>query len=266
MTPWELNPNQLISWWDMEKFTAEEFFSIGRYLATARRNMDSALEQKEYTRDTELGEDIANSSVTKTLNSVEDHCAAIGLTVSIKAAKSLIAKCNKSDCSLGEVLEGITQLENVIAWEMKDKLFMYIPPERATYYDNPKLLGDSVYTKFPTVQFDAAEAGNCYASGRGTAVVFHLMRIMEIGVQEFGKSLGVIFANEKNWQNILDEINKAIKNLPKDPKTKEMAEASSNLYSVKLAWRNEVMHPKDTYTLEEAENIIRQVKIFMEQL
>jgi len=26
------------------------------------------------------------------------------------------------------------------------------------------------------------------------------------------------------------------------------------------------MHPKDTYTLEEAENLIQQVKIFMEQL
>jgi predicted ATPase len=25
-------------------------------------------------------------------------------------------------------------------------------------------------------------------------------------------------------------------------------------------------HPKDTYTLEEADNLIRQVKIFMEQL
>ena len=26
------------------------------------------------------------------------------------------------------------------------------------------------------------------------------------------------------------------------------------------------MHPKDTYTLEEADNLIRQVRIFMEQL
>lgn len=30
--------------------------------------------------------------------------------------------------------------------------------------------------------------------------------------------------------------------------------------------RNEVMHPTDTYTLEEADNLIRQVRIFMEQL
>jgi hypothetical protein len=111
------------------------------------------------------------------------------------------------------------------------------------------------------------EAGNCYATGRGTACVFHLMRIMEVGVQELGKSLGVATVNQKVWQNILDEVNKAIKGLdPKNPKTIELCQASANLYSVKLAWRNEVMHPKDIYTLEEAENLIRQVKIFMSHL
>jgi len=52
----------------------------------------------------------------------------------------------------------------------------------------------------------------------------------------------------------------------KDPTTVELAQASANLYSVKLAWRNEVMHPKETYTLEEADNLIRQVKIFMHHL
>jgi hypothetical protein len=124
-----------------------------------------------------------------------------------------------------------------------------------------------VNKKFPAIQYDIVEAGNCYASGRSTAVVFQLMRIMEVGVQEFGKKLGVALATEKNWQNILDEINKAIKALyPKDLVTKEFAALSANPYSVKLAWRNEVMHPKDTYTLEEADNLIRQVKIFMEQL
>jgi hypothetical protein len=45
-----------------------------------------------------------------------------------------------------------------------------------------------------------------------------------------------------------------------------MAEASANLYSVKVAWRNEVMHPKATYTLEEAENTLRQMRIFMHSL
>ncbi len=144
---------------------------------------------------------------------------------------------------------------------------MFVPPERAAYYDQPELFGKEVNAKFPDIQFDVVEAGNCYAAGRGTAVVFHLMRIMETGVQAFGTKLKVKLAGEKNWQNILDEVNKAIKALnPKDRGTVEMSQASANLYAVKLAWRNEVMHPKDTYTLEEADNLIRQVRIFMGKL
>lgn len=150
--------------------------------------------------------------------------------------------------------------------EMKNHLFMYIPTRQAEYYDKPEAFGQDVNAKFPTIQYDLVEAGNCYAAGRSTATVFHLMRIMETGVQRFGAKLGVSLVQEKNWQNILDEINKAIKSLPRNPATIEMSQASANLYAVKLAWRNEVMHPKDTYTLEEAKNLIQQVRIFMQQI
>ena len=90
---------------------------------------------------------------------------------------------------------------------------------------------------------------------------------MEIALQKFGEALGVTLVNEKQWQNILDLVNKAIK--AKDhrlPETKKMAEASAQLYAVKVAWRNEVMHPKQTYTKEEAENIFRNTKIFAREL
>ena len=72
---------------------------------------------------------------------------------------------------------------------------------------------------------------------------------VQVGVQEFGKKLGVTFVNEKQWHNILEEVNKAIKALPKDPATIALCEVSANLYAVKVAWRNEVMHPKDTLRL-----------------
>jgi len=38
---------------------------------------------------------------------------------------------------------------------------------------------------------------------------------------------------------------------------------SANLYAVKLAWRNEVMHPKQTYTEEEATGLATAVKTFV---
>jgi hypothetical protein len=255
MVPWEYAPYSLVSWWDMEKFSAVAFYDIAATLQEMRHvDGNQRLEPN-------------SSLVTNFLPRLKNLCSAIGLTLSVKHIDRLVANFSPGSTNAGLFQDAITELHRRIADEMEEKLFFYVPSERATYYNQAELLGKDVNAKFPSLQFDIAEAGNCYATGRGTAVVFHLMRITENGVQAFGNKLGVILVNEKNWQNILDEINKKIKTLPpKDPSTVALSQASANLYAVKLAWRNEVMHPKDTYTLEEADNLIRQVKLFMEQL
>jgi hypothetical protein len=43
-------------------------------------------------------------------------------------------------------------------------------------------------------------------------------------------------------------------------------EAAAYLHHVKDAWRNQVMHPKDIYTTEEAERVFANVDAFMEKL
>jgi len=244
----------------MEKFSAQQFFDIATKLQW--------LTDFKYSESG--GDDNLDAETIKTLvnwlEALNDSCKVVSLRLSSKYCETTIEEV-KSKKLFTTLKKSIPELQHRIQDEMTENLFMFIPPDRAAYYNKPELLGKNTNAKFPTIQYDVTEAGNCYASGRSTAVVFHLMRVMEIGVQEFGTKLGVSLATEKNWQNILDEINRAIKaKNQKAPETKELAAASANLYSVKLAWRNEVMHPKDTYTLEEADNLIRQVKIFMEQL
>jgi hypothetical protein len=243
----------------MEKFSADAFFEISRTL--------QMLDVEPSGDDKDPIVTPLSMLVKSWLPDLCKQCDTIGLKLSSKYVARILAelKTGKKHWSTWRV--AIPELQHRIRDEMEDRLFMFIPPERAASYDQQELFGKEVNSKFPGIQFDLVEAGNCYASGRSTAVVFHLMRIMEIGVREFGNKLGVALTGEKVWQNILDEINKKIKALPpKDPHTVEMSEVSANLYAVKLAWRNEVMHPKDTYTLEEADNLIRQVKIFMQNL
>jgi hypothetical protein len=254
----------------MERFSAEFFYLIGRSLAevsSLRPHGGDALSAYEQVLDRQINSDDRVGFI-KLLGEVRIHVLAIKLMFSVTAIDRLIASLAPGQSiTKRTVIAELTSLQDRINDELATKMFLYMPSDRAEYYQNPKLLGNDVLAKFPTLQYDITEAGNCLATGRSTAVVFHLMRIMETAVQQFGAKLGVSLANEKNWQNILDEINKAIKALqPKVPQTVAMTEASANLYAVKLAWRNQVMHPNDTYTLEEAENLIRQVKIFMGQL
>jgi hypothetical protein len=258
-----VEPYRLVSWWNMERFSAVDFFEFSAQLDILSH---SILDDIKY------GDNAKFTPETRTiyvpvLEKIEASCRNLGLQTSTKAAKYVIRLMNDPETIFNRMGSAVENLTNNIRWEMQDILFWQMPSDRAKFFDQKELFGKDVNAKFPTIQFDMVEAGNCYACGRGTSCVFHLMRIMEVGVQQFGNRLGVTFTDQKNWQNILDEINKAIKPLPaKDPLTIAMSQASANLYSVKLAWRNEVMHPNDIYTLEEADNLIRQVKIFMVQL
>jgi hypothetical protein len=136
--------------------------------------------------------------------------------------------------------------------------------ERHLIYPDTPLFGFQVEDKLPSAVEDISEAGKCIGFNRATAGVFHLMRVMEIGVQKLGEKLDIEFSNEKMWLNILDQVNAKIKAMGKQGQA--YAAVAAHLYNVKLAWRNEVMHPKATYTLEEAKSIFVAVKNYMDEL
>ncbi|MGA7833260.1 MAG: hypothetical protein WCA21_20070 [Terracidiphilus sp.] len=244
----------------MERFAAAGFVSIVRAL------VDIGSEAQAYSQSDETAQAESVKDWRECMTVVGEECQKIGLTISNACTQDIVFALGYG-MDVEKFIISLAELENTIRREMESNKFFYMPASQAEFYGQKELFGAKVNAKFPSIQFDMEEAGNCYAMGRGTACVFHLMRVMEVGVQQFGAKLGVMLVTEKNWQNIVDEINKAIKVLaPKALGTVEMSQASANLYCVKLAWRNEVMHPNDTYTLEEAENLIRVVRIFMGQL
>ena len=162
----------------------------------------------------------------------------------------------------------IIDLHQRMCDELHYRFFLSIPPENsALYRSSDPLFGKEVEAKFPEMSEDISEAGKCLALNRATAAVFHLMRIMEIAVQRFGDKLGVALPTEKNWQNVLDEINKAVRALDqKAAQTRAYLEAAAHLYNVKVCWRNAVMHPKQTYTPDEAEAVFGAVRTFIRDL
>jgi hypothetical protein len=54
--------------------------------------------------------------------------------------------------------------------------------------------------------------------------------------------------------------------MPKGKKKDEWSHCHANLYHVKQAWRNPTMHPRETYTQEQAREVFATVRTFMEQL
>ena len=187
------------------------------------------------------------------------------------AVERFIEEMRKPKCSLTirEVMTAVEEVRSRFHDEVEARgSFFYIPIARADKFDSPEPFGAKISAKFPRFTEDIQEAHKCYACARYTACVFHLMRVMESSLQRLGKKLKTSSPVETtNWQEILDQVNKSIKAMNhKLPKTKKLAEIASHLYNVKLAWRNEVMHPKSTYTEEEAAAIITQVGVYLRGL
>jgi hypothetical protein len=156
---------------------------------------------------------------------------------------------------------------------MQDHLFMHIPAGCSERYDKEELFGKGVGTAFPSASFDIREAGNCYAAGRYTACVFHLMRALEIGLGVFGRVFNLELG-QTNWQPFIEQIESTIAELGKAPgksvaqkkKHEEYSQAASSFMIFKDAWRNYTAHARGRYTEEEADSILRNVEAFMRQL
>ncbi len=242
----------------MEKFAAAAFHDIGTNIGLLKCKLE------RLARDLDAVE--LAIAYRPLLALIQECCSRIDLRISVLTVDDFFTGL-RHGMTVDQMRSSVAQLNDVIRHEMQICTFFYMPADQADFYSQEVLFGEDVNARFPSVQYDMVEAGNCYAMGRGTACVFHLMRVMEIGVQRLGAKLGVPLVEETNWQVILDRVNSAINTLPaKDAATVEISQVSANLYAVKLAWRNEVMHPKGIYTLEEAKELIGLVKQFMGQL
>src|SRR5690606_10712294 len=74
-----------------------------------------------------------------------------------------------------------------------------------------------VVQKFSNAEYDLEESGKCLATARNTACVFHLMRALEIVLQELCSGLQI--ANvDRRWGFLLSDLNGKIKAMPDDDK------------------------------------------------
>ena len=211
------------------------------------------------------------TAIGEMLGELEAVCNEVGL-VMMQPQPRRVRKClDDLGVTYTQLIPVVRPLRERVIDELEGKLFFFVPAEHADYYQKEKQFGPEVETRFPGAIDDISEAGKCIAIGRHTAAVFHLMRVMEIGVQEFATKLKVAVPTDKAWGVILREIDdKITKMASKTAKQKEakngLGEVSVYLHHVKDVWRNPTMHPKNTYTEEEALRVFSNVKQYMQHL
>lgn len=172
--------------------------------------------------------------------------------------------------STGRLKNYCKEMQARVRDELLARRAFMIPTNKVDYYEpQAPLFGEDIRDRFPSTAFEIDEAGKCFALGRWTACVFHLMRVMEIGIQATARNLGVpdpAKPSERNWGAILRAINEAISQKSPGAEKDFLQSTYALLDAVRNAWRNATMHVENKYIEEEAADIFGAVRGFMRRI
>ena len=145
------------------------------------------------------------------LTELHGHLDTLGARVTLLALEEVQQIIKYSGTTWGHVTGRLQEIRNTLKRELSLLTLLVLEPKEQAYFE-PKEphFGIEVALKFiSTVDFEIDEGAKCLALGRSTAAVFHLMRVMEIGIRAVARCLQIpdpVRAAERNWGNILREI------------------------------------------------------------
>lgn len=259
-----LRPGRLRGLWEMRKIDIEDLFRLCN---------DSARIKTYFEEDAHKDHVMSAESRTTNQKNMADH----GRHFTELSLPMCRLQCDEIVRALDQPVTGAGYgaMMGVLQKRMEHEVsltqgFLLTTAETRLYDQKAPLFGDSVSTRFPGANDDIAEAGKCLALGRGTACVMHLMRVMEVGLRSLAKPLDIPYA--PSWESYLQQIAAKIA-LPyaKKPRKWRKSEpffrdVSGDLISVKQAWRNPSMHVVSKFTPEEADDVLRAVRRFMQRI
>jgi hypothetical protein len=211
------------------------------------------------------------------LTIVHDSIVDMGMPVSAMAVSELRADLEKEiNNSFEEVQHRLDEIDNTIRREISRTKIFVISDDRIKYIEpDAALFGPDVDLKFPQTASDIEESGSCLSLGRSTACVFHLMRVMEVGLRALHECLGLPDPTgaDRNWGRMLDAMKKEMEKRAQNGNAgwkkgdKQLfVELHGSLDAVRSAWRNQTMHIERRYDDEEAEHAFLMVKQFTKKL
>jgi hypothetical protein len=133
------------------------------------------------------GEGLRNSHVPELggmLGELTRECEKLDLPMTLAQLKRI--KENLENGSFGNFASMNQQLQELMnrMWDELDlSVFYQIESCKSKYYEQAETkIGPEISKSFPSATLELIDASKCYAVGRSTACVFHLMRGLEVGL------------------------------------------------------------------------------------
>jgi len=180
---------------------------------------------------------------------------------------------DQSRYTLNMLRRELEELREGALTDLRERTFLRLDESTESHYEKAALFGSLVSQEFSKADYDIREAGNCYATGRYTACVFHLMRVAEHGLRALAKKVRVPFPktfDSKTWGELIGDIENEIGKLkPRSSGAKDLEfynAAAAQFRYFKNGWRNHVMHTRTNYNEAEALIVMHHLREFMQHL
>ena len=264
LPPWLEYPFRLISWYDMNKFSAELFINIG-----------SSLQWFGTLSDAGKWDEKTHQAAIKFGETIRSQLREIGCEIAARAA----GRFGWQSFKPSDVEPLARELRNIIFDEMNQQLFLWVPQDRAKFYEYPQHVRDwdetqraiegPIAGRFKNAANEIYSARKCYALARWTACVFHLMRACEVGIKAIYKTLNIPPPRlADSWGNLLKPMDEQLQKKPSD-RYGEWANhpgffdhATNDVRAIKRAWRDTTMHVETNYDESGARKALDAVTSF----
>lgn len=198
--------------------------------------------------------------VNTLLGAAVANCAWLRLRSAWKQLQTIHKRVKSGTCENVEFSQLIAELRRRILEDLDDRVFYCITDtakiDRFFKHNDGLLVAkkvDEVFDSQISERFgnsvdDLIEASKCYVAACYTASVFHMMRVVEVGVMEVAQ-LARINDPKPSWGAVLSTIDKLAfrteyANLPDaiKPHRDLLRELSNEMHAIQYAWRNKVNH------------------------
>jgi hypothetical protein len=277
-----LRPGQLWSLWDlMHKLKADHFFKAYEQASVFHQALVSFSGNKEDNIVTPKSDIERYKDMLHLIKSELAHLGMTSTSLPIQRSIDVLDGLPEGEQTMGretsvidvvnraKLQRELREATSRISDDFSMQEVLVVDSRTRLYYNNPKLFGEEVFTKFHSANEDIAEAGTCLSLDRGTACVLHLNRALEVSLRALAAAVGV--GKKTDWGKYISEIGTELERRMKTSGSRTedeqfYAEGAANFDALRRAYRNPTMHPEKNYSVDRAQEILLATKSFMSHL
>ena len=266
----------------MLKFNAADFYKVTTQMQHTLTGIEAGSFVSSATSKggTKISIPISHPSVVTALiergEELKKSLHVLGAQITIMAVDEMNASLANTYVTYETIANGYKDINHTLRRELTQVTLLSLSADDRKWFEPPEpLFGGDFEWMYPSGVFELDEAAKCLALGRPTAAVFHLMRIMEIGIRAIARCLQIpdpLKPAERNWGVVIKEVRTGIDK--KWPTAADRMVGDGDLFEALLAsldavknpWRNATMHVENKYTDDEAKHIFVAVEGFMKKL